>query len=135
MGPSLYSCDALRGFEGGFGAGEQEKARNAGVARGERTADVPHRTGAGTGGSEAAGRRRADSGGTVHHRLAEREEQIPSVAAHFVPGRGGRGSGGGGGGGCRRGENGNQGVGGEGGGGGDGTRGGTAEADDGVGKI
>src|SRR5260370_41363514 len=88
MGPSLYSSDALRGFEGGFGAGEQEKARNAGVARGERTADVPHRTGAGTGGSEAAGRRRADAGGAVHHRLAEREEPVTFFAAHLVP-RGG----------------------------------------------
>src|SRR5258708_40254177 len=92
MGPSLYSCDALRGFEGGFGAGEQEKARNAGVARGERTADVPHRTGAGTGGSEAAGRRRADAGGAVHHRLAERGEQGPFGAATPVPGSGGDGT-------------------------------------------
>src|SRR6266496_3515309 len=46
-------------------------------------------TGSGAGGGEAGGRRRADAGGAVRHRLAERAEQIPLVAAYFVPGRGG----------------------------------------------
>src|SRR5450759_1963787 len=99
----VYSGDAIRGFAGGFGGCEQEKARNGAVARGERAADVPDRTGAGAGGGEAGGRRRADAGGAVHHRLAECAEQISSVAAYFVPGCGGCSARAGGGGGSRRG--------------------------------
>src|ERR1035437_5140266 len=109
MGPPEYSGvysavnsrDAMRSFAGGFGGSEQEKARNGAVARGERVADVSDRAGAGAGGGEAHGRRRTDAGGTVHHRPAERKEQIPFVAAYFVPGCGGCGARAGGGGGCR----------------------------------
>src|ERR1039457_2599539 len=72
--------------EGGSGSGEHEEARIGAVARGERATDEAGRTGAGAGGSEAAGRRRADAGGAVHHRLAERAEQISLVAAYFAPG-------------------------------------------------
>src|ERR1035437_7502026 len=100
---AVNSRDAMRGFAGGFGGGEQAKARNGAVARGERAAHVPDRAGAGAGGGEARGRRRADAGGAVHHRPAERKEQIPFVAAYFVPGCGGRSARAGGGGGRRRG--------------------------------
>src|SRR5450631_1850838 len=82
----------MRGFEGGSGGGEQEKARNGALAGGERSAHVPDRAGAGAGGSEASGRRRADAGGAVPYRPAERAEQVPPVAAHLVPGCGGRGA-------------------------------------------
>src|ERR1035437_228493 len=100
---AVNSRDAMRGFAGGFGGCEQAKARNGAVARRERAADVPDRAGAGAGGGEAGGRRRADAGGAVHRRLAERKEQIPFVAAYFVPGCGGRSARAGGGGGRRRG--------------------------------
>src|ERR1035437_2290942 len=100
---AVNSRDAMRGFAGGFGSREQAKARNGAVARGERAAHVPDRAGAGAGGGEAGGRRRADAGGAVHRRLAERAEQIPFVAAYFVPGCGGRSARAGGGGGRRRG--------------------------------
>src|ERR1035437_4189378 len=73
------------------------------VARGERVADVPDRAGAGASGREAGGRRRADAGGAVHHRPAERAEQIPFVAAYFVAECDGRGARAGGGSGRRRG--------------------------------
>src|ERR1035437_4328814 len=102
-GAPVYSWNAMRGFEGGSGGSEQGKARNGAVARGERAADVPDRAGAGTGGSEAGGRRRADAGGAVHHRLAECAEQVPFVAAYFVPGCGGCDARAGGGDGRRRG--------------------------------
>src|ERR1017187_5164095 len=96
MGPSVrsgvYSGDAVRRFEGGSGGGEQEKARNAALAWGERAADLPDRAGAGAGRSQAAGRRRADAERAVHHRPAERAQQVPFVAAYFVPGCGGRGA-------------------------------------------
>src|ERR1035437_2176702 len=106
MGPSVrsgvYSGDAVRRFEGGSGGGEQEKARNAALAWGERAADLPDRAGAGAGRSQAPGRRRADAGRAVHHRPAARAQQISLVAAYFVPGCGGRGARAGGGGGRRR---------------------------------
>src|ERR1017187_54061 len=96
MGPSVrsgvYSGDAVRRFEGGSGGGEQEKARNAPLAWGERAADLPDRARAGAGRSQAPGRRRADAGRAVHHRPAERAQQVPFVAAYFVPGCGGRSS-------------------------------------------
>src|ERR1035438_748413 len=106
MGPSaysgVYSCDAMRGFEGGSGGGEQEKARNGALAGGKRAAELPDRAGGGAGGSETPGRRRADAGGPVHHRPAKRAQQVPFGAAYFVSGCGGSGARAGGGVGRRR---------------------------------